>query len=337
MKKIYIYPISSRAENIGFNNPYIDDLIKSLGHYYEIINKDKPSRYGIFDFLKYIGKTNYFFFNWIEKLPENKGGTVQVIFLLLLFPIIKLFNIKVVWTMHNKLAHSTEHIFLKKVIFKTMLRKANFIFTHSNEGSSYGTSINHRSGEKIHYLPHPVKDRRIKVKEPLMNDILIWGTISPFKGIDKFLEYLKSKNLLLKYKILIIGKSVSKEYYDSLLKYSNEKIKIKNEFITDDELQKLIKQSKLILFTYSKSSVLSSGVLMDSLGYGANILGPDVGAFSDLAKDGIIKVFSDYEDLVLKINEALSDMEVFDNKEKTEHFIADNSWDRYAEKIYGLI
>ncbi|NOX48188.1 MAG: hypothetical protein GXO89_14545, partial [Chlorobi bacterium] len=140
-KKIYIFPTSSRDENLGLYNPYIDDLIWSLGRYYDFVNKDKPSSSGIFDLLKYLGKTDYVFFNWIEKLPENKGGSIQTLFLFSLFPILKLLNIKVIWLMHNKLAHTKEHLFLKKAIFRKMLRKACCVITHSSEGISYGDNM----------------------------------------------------------------------------------------------------------------------------------------------------------------------------------------------------
>jgi len=55
-------------------------------------------------------------------------------------------------------------------------------------------------------------------------------------------------------------------------------------------LQNLIAKSILVLFTFSKVSILSSGILIDSLGYGANIVGPKVGAFKDLSIDGIVHI-----------------------------------------------
>ncbi len=336
-KNIYIYPNTSRDANLGLYNPYIDDLIRSFSSYYNFINKDKPSNSGIFDLLKYLNKTDFVFFNWIEKLPENKGGSIQTMFLFLLFPILKLFNIRIIWTMHNKLSHSNEHLFLKKVIFRKMLRKANYIVTHSSEGIIYGESMVPGSGSKIHYFPHPVKDRRKKEQKEFLYDILIWGTISPYKGIDKFLDFLRTNNLEEKYKVLIVGKSTSESYFKSILKYVNQNIQIQNKFIEDNMLRDLIKQSKIILFTYSKSSILSSGVLMDSIGYGANIIGPDVGAFTDLAKDRILNTFNDFDQLIPIIDKQLNDDDFDKNNEKFNNFLSNNTWDKYAESVYHVI
>lgn len=329
--------MSSRDPNLGLYNPYIDDLIQSCSKYINFINLDKPSKIGIFDIIKYIARIDYIFFNWIEKLPENKGGRVQSLVLVLLLPILKIFSVKIVWTMHNKLSHSLEHVYWKKLLFKKMLKYSNIILTHSSEGITYGETIVQGAGKKIHYYPHPIKDRRLVSHLKKQYDLLIWGTISPYKGIDKFLEYIEQNNLEKKYQILIVGKITNKEYEKKLEQYKSKQIIIENKFIEDKLLQELITKSKLVLFTYSQSSILSSGVLMDSLGYGANIIGPDVGAFSDLANEHIINIYTDFTDMFKIIDEQLNDESKTDIIKKSEKFLEDNSWEKFAENIVHLL
>lgn len=337
MKKSYIYPYSYQNSKLSFYNPYIDDLIQSFSKFNLFINSNKPSKNGVFDILKYINRIDYIFFNWVEKLPDNKGGKIQTLFLLLLLPIFKLFRIKVVWTMHNKLSHSLEHVFWKKLIFKNMLKYSDVILTHSNEGIKYGKDMVSGSEKKIHYYPHPAKDRRLNTNSQKVYDLLIWGTISPYKGIDKFLEYIYQNELSNKYKILIVGKITTDDYKRKLGKYQSSNIQIENKFIEDELLQKLISKSKIVLFTYSQSSILSSGVLMDSLGYGANIVGPDVGAFTDLANEDIINVYTDFPDMFKTIDEQLNDDGKIISKEKIDSFLIDNSWNKFASNISNLL
>jgi beta-1,4-mannosyltransferase len=336
-RKIYLYPLSSIDKKKGVYNPYIDDLIKSLSEYFIIVNRQKPSSNGILDLIKYLPGTDYVFFNWIEKLPENRFGFLQTVMLYLLFPLFRLMNIRVVWTMHNKLSHSEQPEMLTKAIFRLMLKKSDTILTHSREGIRFGNEMVPGSGGKITYFAHPVKDRRGDRSNEKLYDVLIWGTISPYKGIDHFLEYLHNNDLQNRYRILIAGKAVSKEYAGRLSMYENEFIRIRNEFISDSDLIGLINASHLVLFTYSKASILSSGVLMDSLGYGAKVVGPHVGAFADLAEEGIVKTFPGFEGLEDAIQSSLEASGLNENNQKLNGFLSANSWDKFAEKIFHLL
>lgn len=337
MKNSYIYPLSSRDSNLGLYNPYIDDFIKSLSKFLNFVNYEQPTKIGIFDILRLIFKLDYIFFNWIEKLPENKGGKIQTMFLIMMLPIFRMFKIKIIWTMHNKLSHSLEHEFWKKVVFKKMLKYSDIILTHSSEGITYGKNIVPGSAKKINFFHHPLKDRRLSKKLSKEYDLLVWGTISPYKGIDKFLEYIRQNKLDQKYRILIVGKITSVEYQNKLDQYNSENILIQNRFIEDELLQELIAKSKHVLFTYSQASILSSGVLMDSLGYGANIIGPNTGAFADLAKEKIINAYNDFPEMFKIIDEQLMDTSKTIPEEKLNKFLADNTWNKFAKNISHLI
>ena len=71
-----MYPISNRLKS-GIYNPYIKNFIQFSSDHYNFLNKNNPSNYGIFNIIKYIRKIDIIFFNWIEKLPEMKGGFIQ--------------------------------------------------------------------------------------------------------------------------------------------------------------------------------------------------------------------------------------------------------------------
>lgn len=335
-KKIYIYPLSSRDERLGLFNPYIDDLIGSLEGNYAFVNKNKPSGKGVLNILKYLSGLQFIHFNWIEKIHTNRFGNIQYRLMFWLIPLLKLMGVKIIWTMHNKLSHDGENDTKTIAIFRLMLRQADLILTHASAGIEYGEKMVPGSGKKIFYLPHPVKDRRIKSEAIKKHDILIWGTISPYKGIDIFLNFLKEKNRLGHYKILIVGKAPDKDYLAKLETFISDKIEIRNEFLNDDDLAKMISESKTVLFTYSKASILSSGVLMDSLGFGANIIGPDVGAFKDLAKDNIIKTFTEISASTSLIDEEIKDENNVQSA-ALDKFLKENSWPAFGKKFGALL
>ena len=68
---------------------------------------------------------------------------------------------------------------------------------------------------------------------------------------------------------------------------------------------------------------------MDSLGYGANILGPSVGAFADLEKDGIIKTFVDFKELSSIIESNLK-ADSLSHQKNLDHFLVNHTWDKFA-------
>ena len=337
MKRAYLYPITGRDDQLGLYNPYLDDFMGSQDGNIEIVNKNDPSKTGLLNIIKYLFRIDIVFFNWIENIPDRKGGRIQAGFLSAFLFLAPLLGIRVVWTMHNKLSHTKENYRRKKNIFRRMLRKSDLILTHSRAGIAFGEELVPGSGTKIHYLPHPVKDRRLKATSQRSYDILIWGTIAPYKGIHDFLDYLVRKNLQDRYRIYVVGKITSPAYAEKIMKYTSENIRIENKFIEDDLLQELIARSGLVLFTYSQESILSSGVLMDSLGYGANIIGPAVGAFADLAGEGIISTFRDYHHMIEQIDAQLKSAGSSERELALNKFLEDNSWPAFAGKFSGLL
>ncbi len=337
MKNLFIYPLTARVKNLKFVNPYLDDLVLSLSKHFNIVNKEEPSAMGVFGLFKFLRKMDFVLFNWIEKLPENKFGMAQTFALFILFPLFKIFKIKVIWTMHNKLTHAKKHPAITNAIFKYMLKHTDYILTHSSEGIDFGESIIKGARSRIHYFPHPIKDRRSKTDTQKKYDILIWGSLSPYKGIIQFLEYLHENKFEDKYKILIIGTASSEDFFKELSALETGSIQIKNKFIEDSTLMEIIEQSEIVLFPYNNASILSSGAMIDSIGYGAKIIGPDVGAFADLEKDGILVTFQEFKDLIPKIDNSLSIEDKQNEKAKTESFIKENSWGKYAENVCKVL
>ncbi len=339
-KKAYIYPVTSKKK-LGFHNPYVDNFIKSTGTFLNYLNKKFPSNTGIFNLIRFIHKIDFLLLNWIEDLPDKKGGVIQSIFFLIFLRFAKFFRIKIIWTLHNKFSHSSKKLFLKRLLFLNLLKFSDLIITHSIEGINFAESLCSGVSQKIFYFQHPI----IPVKENLTNnyekkyDILIWGTLAPYKGIDVFLKFLYENGALNKYNILIAGKAVSSDFYNKLQKYENVNIIIKNQFIETEELAIIIQQSKVILFTYSGESVLSSGALIDSISYVAKVIGPNVGAFAELANAGIIKTYDSFNDLKILL-EQINQWDDSFISERINDFINAHTWAEFSmafEKRLKLI
>jgi beta-1,4-mannosyltransferase len=327
-KNAFIFP--SAGHTLKVSNPYVDDFAASLSEYFNFVNSFKPSKSGILNLYFYLGKIEIVFLNWIEDLPDRRAGLLQTLLLVILLYILKIKKIKVFYTLHNKESHYSSNRNLKKWLRKFLLNKADFILCHSTEGLNVLSNL--KISGTARYFPHPFKTNisAAPVREKKY-DILIWGSIRRYKGIDIYLDYLQSKNILHKYRIMIVGKIFPAEYENELYRFKSDSIQIENKFIDDDALNELIDQSKITLFTYQEKSVLSSGALIYSLSQGALVIGPHTGAFKDLYNEGLIDVFENYDDLMEKINLHLNDPTEY--YERIQAFIARNTWNVFGSKV----
>ena len=333
MKRAYIYPITAR-DNTNLHNPYIEDFMQSLSSKIEFVNCKTPSDSGILDVFRYLRKLNVVFFNWIENLPDKKYGGVQAVVLFLLVPMLKMFGITVIWTMHNKISNAKSNIQKKQRIFKFMLNQANLVLTHSSEGIQYALKIQPGYDKsKILFAHHPIKNR-LKYIEAYEKDIdiLIWGSIYPYKGVDTFLRLLHDKSIEGRYSITIAGKIMNNDLRQTLLQLKTPSIDIRDYYLPEEELCALIYRARIVLFTYTSEGVLSSGALIDSLSFGANILGPDKAAFHDLMNENVINTYTDWEDMLTKIESMLHSTQERDIQ-KVKTFISNNSWMLFGQNL----
>ncbi len=327
-KNAFIYPPTGK---VGItSNPYVEDFTACLESRYNFLNCGVHPNSSILNLYKYLNKIDIVFLNWIEDLPDKRGGIIQVIAFQILLLILKIKKIRIFYTLHNKESHYPTNSKIKKILRRTILSNADYILCHATEGLKILS--NESTKAWIKYLPHPFKKRESEIlSNEKKYDILIWGSIHPYKGVDNFLRFLESNKIQNKYKTLIIGKIFQEEYKVLLDKFKSDTIEIVNKFIDNDSLNDLIDQSKIILFTYNDNSVLSSGALVYSLSREAWCIGPDAGSFRDFYQEGLIEIFTDYDELVLKLNLQLEEPK--NKKENINLFVGENSWDSFGEKI----
>ena len=335
MKGIYLYPITAR-DHTGVSNPYIQRLAGALSNSFQVVNRNEPSNRGIMDIIKFLPSTDILYLNWIEDLPAKHMGYLQTLFFFLLRGYCRAAGKKIVWTLHNKQSHTGNHLFMKNLIFRFMKSRSDLVVTHAEEG----LTILPRRTRKL-YIPHPVTGDPFagtaegtgSVKQ---HDIIIWGTIAAYKGVDAFLRYLEMEGILDQYRILIAGKVVERGLEEFLenLAGKHPRLVLVNRFVPDRELAGMINGAGVTLFTYHASSVLSSGALMDSLHHDSVIMGPHTGAFVDLARENLIRTYRDYGDLVeqLVLLKKKDFMEPY-RSELKRRFMKEHTWEMFNQKL----
>lgn len=331
MKRIYIYP-KNDYQTLEVPNPYVLNVEKSLATKHTFSN-NSPNLRGILELFVYLGKTDVYFFNWIEDVAIKRFGLLQVISLPFFLLISRIINKKIIWVMHNLYSHQRRRKSWIKFSFKLLVKRADLIITHSNEGEEFLRKNFNRYASKAQYIIHPM-DEFIGKKEASTKtyDILLWGTIFPYKAIVEFLKFSKQSDILKDKKILVSGVCLDKELKGRLLNEIGGNITYRDGFFDMDEIATMINDSKYTLFTYQSESVLSSGSLMDSIRMGAMIIGPDKGAFRDLKEYPFLLTYKDWNEIETLIEDYQDN--VNDRLRESEKFCQENSWDSYTDKLF---
>jgi beta-1,4-mannosyltransferase len=324
-KKVYLYPYTTLNKK-GEGNKYIENLIKCIQDDIEVVNG--KTSIGILDaFLKF-RNTDVFYFNWIEDLPTKKFGVFQFFLLLNLLFLIKISNKKIIWFIHNNISHYKQYIKLKIIITKLMSYCSDIVFAHSNE---VNIKVNKK---KLHVYFHPFDAYDpIEINKHAEYDLIIWGTITPYKGVEKFINHVAVSNTLKNYKILIAGAFSYDDEYKSIMEHPLENVTIINKYINAQELKYYFSISRYNLFTYSSSSILSSAALCHSLSSGMNIIASNIGSFKELGAKKLIYTYETFNELEILLEE-LKNKEIPPiDQVKVEEFVSGYTWDGFASFV----
>lgn len=312
---------------------YIYNLAQSLSKYFDIVNYGNNREPVPKELFRYLFKADIFLLNWTETEPYNSNGIIRYYLIQVFLILAKILNKTVVWTFHNLEPHNRKRNILSRKIMNKLCKSSDLIIHHTIE-SLYITNKN-----KNYYFFHPFENpNQIDNSKGATNfkyDILIWGKISPYKGVAEFLEYVKTDKDLKKLKILIAGETQDKNYEKRIINALSINIIYENFFHSDQQLKELHDLSRFTFFSYQGTSVLNSAQLVVSLSFGAKIIGPNKGAFKELKDKGLISTYENFKQLnsIIKSNTTL------DNK-KRQRFMEENSWESFAQgftkKIYLL-
>lgn len=322
---------------VGRRNPYIQDYISAIEEISgnEVVNSThknpllsilSPKKWG-----------NIFIFNWFENIPDFKYGLLQSVTAIVYLHVLKLSGAKIIWMLHNKLPHAKKKMWLKKKLMSLIAKKSDLIITHSLEGldivrNNYPYALN-----KSHYLDHPTKNRLANIKEESLKsyDLLIWGNVAQYKGITEFIDYLVD-NSITDISVCIIGRFSSEELYNNVKEKVGYNVTVINDSPSFEELGEYINSSYFVLAPYYPESVLSSGMLMDSLSFGARVIGPNAGSFNDYTKEKNIEVytFDKYDDILSIVRE---NREPKVSLSSYNEFLNERTWPKFIEKLMLLL
>lgn len=310
----------------GYKNPYSTNYQNAISSYFDVLDSKLKglSKYMPlgFNFLLSSFKADIYIINWLESVCFLNGGFIQFVAALIGLCIISVRRKKVIWMFHNIHPHQGDNM-MSRILQKKLFNQSCLIISHSKEAASYARK---KARNKVVYRCHPIQTINLLEHQPTSSkiyDVLIWGEILPYKGIPEFLEYINDKQLDLSIKV--IGTCKDELLRKRIMSYCNDCITFEDRRASFEELSLLIMQSNYVLFPYKGDCISSSGALIDSIAMGGVVMGPNRGAFKDLAEENVCVVYTSYDEMVakLKINDSFS-------QEDINHFVNGNTWEQFG-------
>ena len=328
--KVFVYPTGGQGPVTS--NPYIRNMKEALACNFELVEpRYRLKLPRMLVFLMNSFKADVYVLNWVEDSAVERGGIMGALMSFTGLYIAKLRKAKLVWIFHNIHSHSGETAWsyrFRKFLFKY----ASLIIAHSKEAESYAKQQTKRP---VCFKNHPLKkvdyDKYSKSVEDC--DLFYWSTILPYKGVAEFLSNPRCVSSGMK--MVFIGNCKDDDLRKIIEKQITSNIKYENRNADFNEVAAYCQKAKYVIFPYVGDSISSSGVLMDTLLMGGTPVGPNRGAFADLAAVGCCITYND-------INEVF-DLPVEDNKRlrldqiKVDTFIKENSWDAFGKWFKSII
>mgnify|MGYP001396556011 CR=1 FL=1 len=216
-------------------------------------------------------------------------------YFLFLYPFLK--KIKIIDTIHDAQPHPGFDRLRTRLMRWNTLRNTNHWFTHGENLKNKMVGQYSFPREKITVIPKGhygiFKNYSSDIHQEELNSVLFFGNITKYKG----LEYLiKAEPLISHYvkdlKITIAGKIAngrSKDANSELKRYvklmeNKNRFKILNQRVPSNLVPELFQKASLIIMPYVEAS--QSGVLSIAFGFGKAVVITDVGALSEIVKQG---------------------------------------------------
>lgn len=243
----------------------------------------------------------------------------------------RIFNKKVVFTVHDGILHQGEDGFMLKLMHNCRLKySSHFIFLTKFVMNSVPEK--YRRGKEIKIIPHGlITNSYWKPSTKSNKNLLFLGRISKYKGVELLIESIKEVEADFT-KLIIAGKSNYK-----LEGANHPKIEILNKYLSEKEIGDLLIWADILILPYIEAT--QSGVIALGINAEVAMICTKVGGFSEqLNDDECLWVSPDKKSLTNGINTLVTNQDLckaYQRKMKIKK--EDLSWSKIGRETQVFI
>lgn len=332
-----------------FMIPKNHEYIRKLKKYFEDVGINvvilKPFHYSTFS---NIAKLIFF---------RTKGFNIIHVHWLYIFPFnfvmkwfyffCKLLNIKIIWEMHNIVAHSNkprdykaskwfyEHvdgiifhsnydIKRAKELLNVNKNKPHIVIPHGNFNDSYPNNISKEKARQLLKIPN---DKKV---------ILCFGFIRKNRGYEYLLEATRD---IQDIEVIIAGKVQDKDVYNLLKKEERKRnnLHIYGKWIADDEIQIYFNACDIVVIPYT--NITTSGIIPLAYAFKRPVITTEIGSLKEVVLQGVTGLLIPPKDVTALKNaiKNIFNMNLIEMGNKAfEYAERELSWENNALKIKKL-
>lgn len=240
---------------------------------------------------------DYIHFDWETSYYYRRSLWMTLInipfFVLQVYVARYIFNCKIVWTPHNIFPHDSRYLKIHKFCRIFFARNTKWIRLFSNLSLEGAINEFKCDKKKIKVIPegsyvgyYPNKISRIEARRFLNIDstkmvLLYTGFIKPYKGIDNLIRCFK-KTFSSDTILIIAGKVMNFDYFQSLKKSLSENIMLVDRYIENDELQFFFNAADVVTLPFKK--IENSGSVILAMSFKKAVIAPAMGVLIERLK-----------------------------------------------------
>lgn len=320
-------------------NTYIQSFYESLNQKVILVNNQPTQTGRSLDLVIHIFRAQHLVLNWPEDIIHLRFGVIQSFLFNLCVLIVKAKGGTITWICHNKKTHHNRLPILSKLNRQFFTLIADKIIVHSTDALRYLNKVRH----KTIYLPHPRYDKTnhgVPKHAGTSTDVLIWGSITPYKGLHNFIDAYKLRNA--SFRVEIAGKADEPYYKELTRRTTHVNITVSNQLLSEAALAQKFQDTKIIVLPYLDSDTFSSGALIHSMNSEKIIIGPHLGNFIDLKNAGACLTYHDMDDLFGIIRQLLEDKTYYESTLKhlqqgITRYYNEHSWENFIDDFLTVV
>jgi glycosyltransferase involved in cell wall biosynthesis len=294
-------------------------------------------------------KIRFIHIHWLYGIYNSKAnGLCWIYFTILVSKILiaRILRYKILWTVHNLVAHETQNLKLETISRKIMARIAHHLIVHCeyarasvSKSWSIGlhkvTAIPH--GSYIGYYPNVIgrKDAR---HELTISDnsftFLFFGMLRNYKGFKELLRsYKELKNRNSDIHLIIAGNphsAIIRQEIEELT--AGEGISLHLRYITDEEVQLYFNASDVVVLPYL--NILTSGAAVLALSFGKPVVAPGKGCIPELLDESTGFLYNNERELTVAMSAAANNKGIAEMGKQAMEKAESLSWSRIVAEYY---